>query len=492
MSDGRKNSRYKKRSGNKGYKILTVAVFTFLSIYLLGYLIAFISKPSISIETVSYGTINAPASLRGIIVREEMVVKSQIDGQPSYNYAENSRVAKNALVCTVKNGGAAALIEEEIKKIDKSIIEIQKKRKDFSIFREDIERVQKNIENIVDESIYKFGNSNISDMYSVKSRIEDQVKLRNQIWLAENSGSISNLAEEKLSYETRLSENKSYVKAEKSGLVSLKTDGFEDIVTYETVNDIAQEQIKMKVQPQYISKNMSVTAGSPLFKLVTSNTWRIVTYIPNETASKWKKGDYLNLYVNVEDEVKSVSVEIESMEERDSLTYTVFVTDKNIIDFLDFRTIDFKAEENIYEGFKIPNEAIVEKTFIKIPKDCVSSSLDDMAVIKRKADGDELIKIKVFKSDEENLYILQDFKELKIGDTIIPPGENSQAYILNQVETYKGVYVANSSVAEFTVVDILGSNSEYSVVSAQSRYGLKIYDKIVSDARAVESEENIN
>jgi hypothetical protein len=54
------------------------------------------------------------------------------------------------------------------------------------------------------------------------------------------------------------------------------------------------------------------------------------------------------------------------------------------------------------------------------------------------------------------------------------------------------VYVANSSIAEYVIVDVLGSNSEYSIVKADDQYGLKVYDKIVSDAKSVEEDESVN
>ena len=138
---GKRPANVKKKKNNKNYRIGTLLLFIVLSIYLSGYLVKLINRPSISIETLNYGTIDVPATLRGIIVRDEVVINSSIDGQAEYYYSENDRVAKNTVICSVKNTGTTDVIESEIKKIDKSILEAQKSREDFSLFKDDIKSV---------------------------------------------------------------------------------------------------------------------------------------------------------------------------------------------------------------------------------------------------------------------------------------------------------------------------------------------------------------
>ena len=481
-----------KNRANNNHKIFTITVFAALSIYLLGYLVLFLSKPSISIETVSYGSVDVPATLRGIIVRDETIVVSEMSGEPAYNYSEYDKVPDNAVVCVVKDIGAAQVIEKEIQKLDENIIAIQRNRADFSIFKEDIQRLQDNIANIVDNNIYKMNGDNISIMYSMKDQIEAQIQMRNQIWLTENTKNTTSLTDEKTQYENQLLDYKQVVRAKNGGIVSLHVDNLEEIVTIETLQDITREQINMDVQQKYISKTMSVSEGATLFRLVHSNTWYIVSYVPNEVASQWNEGDYMEIYATANDEEKYSTVQIQSMKKMETDTYTVFVTDRNLIDFMDLRTMEFKVKENIYEGFKIPNDAIVEKTFIKIPKEFVVTSLENDGVIKRNASGDSFISIKIAQSNADNVFILQDFGALKVGDTIVAQGEDAQTYILNEVVTYKGVYVVNSSIARFTVIDIIGQNVDYTIINPDNRYGLKIYDKIVSNAKTVENEEAVS
>ena len=61
---GKRPANVKKKKNNKNYRIGTLLLFIVLSIYLSGYLVKLINRPSISIETLNYGTIDVPATLR--------------------------------------------------------------------------------------------------------------------------------------------------------------------------------------------------------------------------------------------------------------------------------------------------------------------------------------------------------------------------------------------------------------------------------------------
>jgi hypothetical protein len=503
VAERRNNSHYysqhhpvgKRRNIKRGnHKALTIFIFVGLFVYLMGYVIAFATKPQISIETVNYGTIDSPQSLKGLIIRDEYVVKSTMAGEPEYFYAENEKVPKNAVVCTVKDTGTTDTIEGEIKKIDKSILEIQKKRTDISSYSDDVQRVEESITNSVDNTAYKFVNNNVSDMYNLKLDIQSQINIRNNIWINESTESTGDLTAQRNKYQSQLSGASASFKASESGIMTLMIDNLENTITPDVRTNISADQIAMTVQPKYISKSMNVEKDSPLFKIIKSNTWYVVSYVPNDVASKWKVGDTMNLYTTYDEQELSTDVKIESMKQDKKETYVVFKADKKLIDFLPIRTMEFKIRQESYTGFKIPNDSIVEKTFLKIPNDCIIDNLDSKSVIVANANGEgNAVKVKILKSDDNYSYVCQDFKTLKIGDVIMRgTGKDAGKFTISDVVTYKCVYVANSSIAEYVIVDVLGSNSEYSIVKANTQYGLKVYDKIVSDAKSVKEDESVN
>ncbi|MBQ9091170.1 MAG: hypothetical protein IJY52_02730, partial [Anaerotignum sp.] len=70
-------------------------------------------------------------------------------------------------------------------------------------------------------------------------------------------------------------------------------------------------------------------------------------------------------------------------------------------------------------------------------------------------------------------------------------GEEAGQYTVSELSPHAGVYVANSSVANFVVIEILEQNQEYAIVKAGSITGLQPYDTIVSDAKNITEGQSI-
>ena len=155
------------------------------------------------------------------------------------------------------------------------------------------------------------------------------------------------------------------------------------------------------------------------------------------------------------------------------------------------RTLEFYITDSTYDGLKIPNSAIIEKTFLKIPIGCVSESLSGTSVVKRTDGKDEIVSVNIETTDDEFAYIRQDFEALKIGDTILNgTGETAVEYKISEVSTKVGVLTANGAYAQFAGIDVLGQNSQYTIADA-STSTLKAYDKIIVNASEVAEGDEI-
>ena len=493
-------NRKKPKPRRNGHRAFIGIMFTVLFIYLLGYLITFINKPHISVESVGYGTIDVPKTLNGIVIRDEKVFKSPISGQPVFAYSDNERVKKDASVCVIKKDDTADALEEKIQEIDKDILEKQMQREDLSVFKGDIDRIETDISNTIDTYIYKLSDGGMSEVYSMKNRVNSQITMRNNIWLTENNKSVSQLNEERKGYQSQLADSIANIRSDVSGVVSFAIDGMEESLPYDDPKNVTEEQTKAKVTVNHISKSQNVDAETPIFKIVESNIWYVTAYIPKDVASNWEVGDRKVMLTTTSDENVKINVRVDSMEQLDKNTKVVFKSNESIEKVIDVRNIEFTIEDEVFEGIKVPNKAIVEKTLLKIPAECVRESNGDRGVLKSDGDETKFVSLIISKEEEANLeentgafvYVLQDFETLRIGDTILKgTGENAEKYTISEVETDKGVYVVNSSVADFKIIEVIASNSEYSIVKAGSTYGLKVYDNIVSDAKNIQESDSI-
>lgn len=489
----KQNTTRKMPAPRGSYKVFTITIFLFFTVYLCGYIWIFLNRPSVPVEMVTYGSIESASSLKGLIVREEYVVTSDRTGMPVYYFSENEKIPKGDAVCVIKDEETSSAIEEKIDDIDKDILKSLQKRSDLSIFQEDVSRIESNISQLISAYNGKFMGENIMDIASLKNQITSEMNQRTEVWLTENVEGVSNLSEEKNQYQQQLADSISTIKAEKSGLLSFQIDGQEDVLTPENIDAIEEKQVSAQVTPKYLSKTGAVEQNEVMFKIVTSNKWYVVSYLPPEVVSGWKTGDSKYLYATINEEEKRFPVTIETLVINEKEARVVFSATQDILSVIGLRNISFRVQSTSLEGIKIPNNAIIEKTVLKIPINYIAENQGQQGVYKVTNGKTEFVSLQLTRYSQEEgfAYVVQDFSSLKVGDTVTQvdeqeEGQNTSSYAISEVETMKGVFVGNSSIAKFTAITILGQNEEYTIVSpGSSSYELQAYDTIVSDAKNI-------
>ncbi|WP_352399238.1 HlyD family efflux transporter periplasmic adaptor subunit [Anaerotignum sp.] len=472
-------------------RVLPMFVFMIIGLYLFGQIVTMTAKSSdVNVETVGYGGIDTPKRYTGLIVRDEYLVKSNRTGQPFYQYSEGDYVSKDAVVCTVKDTNTTNDIENMLDKLDKDILKSQKNRSDLSAFSEDITRIEENIQRVVDSYGGRNMKSDASFLYDMKEQVQGFMMQRNEIWLTENVDSLSQLTEEKSQYEQKLAQNQSSIRAERSGVLCLSYDGLEETLTPETLGGITKGQIgDSKVS--YISKAKATSEGDPLFKITASNQWYIVAYLPNSATVNWGKGENKMLNLQQEEEVQKINAKVESVEVGEKESKVIFSSYGQMESFINRRILEFYLEETTIEGLKVPNDAIVEKSLISLPKDCMTESLGNNGVLLVNGSNTKFLPVSIVSFDEENVYVDQN-GELKLGDVILQgAGETAKQYTVASLSPRTGVYVANSSMAKFVPIDILDQNQEYAIIRSGTTYGLQAYDLIVSDAKNIKEGQDL-
>ncbi|MFV0315132.1 MAG: HlyD family efflux transporter periplasmic adaptor subunit [Anaerotignum sp.] len=472
-------------------RVLPMFVFIVIGIYLLGQMIGMASKSAdVNVETVEQGGIDTPEKYTGLIVRNEEVVNSNRAGQPYYEFSDGNYVSKNTVVCTVKDTDSTDEIETALEKVDQDILKTQKIRTDISAFSEDITRIEENIERVVDSYAGKSMKTDLSYLYDMKDQVETHMDQRNEIWLSENVESFSQLTEEKSQYEKELAQNQSAVQAPESGTIALSYDGLEQTLTPEGIEELTKDQIgDSKIN--YISKTEVVAEGEPLFKLVKSNEWYIVVFVPNSEVVNWNTGDRKALNLQLQDGAVKINSKVESLQVGEKETRVVFSTYEQMELFMEKRVLEFYLDTASIQGLKVPNNAIVEKSLISVPKDCVTESLGKDGVLLVNGGNAKFLAVSIISSDDENCYIDQN-GELKLGDVVLQgTGEDATQHTIANLMPKTGVYVANSSMAKFVSVDILDQNQEYAIVRSGTNYGLQAYDMIVSDAKNIKEGQSL-
>lgn len=102
----------------------------------------------------------------------------------------------------------------------------------------------------------------------------------------------------------------------------------------------------------------------------------------------------------------------------------------------------------------------------------------------------EFVETDAYSYDETEGVYYMDTSVLKTGDVLYKT-DSQDTYTVSKRATLIGVYNVNKGYADFKQINILYQNDEYSIVKANTTYGLNVYDYIVLDGSAVSDDQII-
>lgn len=468
-------------------------MFSLLSlVYIIGLSVNFLTKKIVNYDVLAYGSIDSAKSANAIIVRDEIVYNTDKKGVITYNVADNERVKKNSIVCSVKDEAVVKQMQDSLDEINAQIMKIQSERKDISVYSDDIKKYNSQIQDIVDESAIDFAYMSLEDVYEFKNNIQKSLDTRNQYLLSEDSEAIKDLVVQKREQESKLNENISNIVAKESGVVSYYIDGLEGEITPENMQSISKKTISDSVSSESSFKS-SIKANSPAFKLVKSNVWYIVAYIDSKYVEGWEKNSTRYIYVkdNNGEEHRLEGYIEELVDTSAKEKFVIFRITKDMLDFINVRNITIETESS-ERGYKIPNSAIMEETLLRIPTSYVDG---DSNVLKVSGNSTTKINVSVSGKDPEDsnyCYIPLQLGTLNVDTTLKSPN-GEETFVISDVKSVKGVYIVNKGIAEYKTINLTNSvsNNTHTILDPTYNTNIYIYDRVMTEPKDVKKEEII-
>ena len=241
--------------------------------------------------------------------------------------------------------------------------------------------------------------------------------------------------------------------------------------------------------------NELTETGTAVYKLATNETWSLVIPIEPERGAALEEEGYV-LVRFLKNQYESWG-QVSLLNNADGNTYLQLTFTNSMITFISDRFLE--VELIIYEetGLKIPNSSIAQKEFFLIPEEYVTQGGDNgnQGVIRQcyLEDGtisSEFVETEVYNYDSESGEYYLDVSILNAGDVLYKP-DSQETFTVSKRATLIGVYNINKGYADFKQINILYQNEEYSIVEANTMYGLNVYDYIVLDAAAVSDDQFI-
>ena len=368
--------------------ILTLAyfVFTFYS---------YSTKTTVSYYEVEEGSLVKEHNYSGLILRNEQIVNAEANGYIYFFVADGRKAAKGSPVYSIDEGGRLMDYinnhSDKLAQLNSSkIADIRAEILNYSrSFSPDNFRALYNIKNTLDAHITEYASMNIF------SSLQEELRASGIDYKQFNSDS--------------------------TGIVCTYTDGFETVTDDEINGELFNSETYVK---QTVKAGDLITSGSPAYKLITDEAWKIVFPLDENDVAEFNDGDTVKL--SFSDKGFTVKCKIRLLTGTDGKRYGVIDLDSYVIQFTSDRFVNFEIVTNDVSGLKIPDKAVTTKDFYVIPASYVIT--DDKgnkgfnkAVISDSGTAAQFVMPDIYSIDDDYAYIDCDDKDcpLQPGDYVL-------------------------------------------------------------------------
>lgn len=365
----------------KHKKKIVMLILLCIFIYIAYIVINLIKDPTDTVY-VETGQIQEEETAEGYIVRDETVVKGN-------NYkngikqikTEGEKVAKGEEIFRYYSNDEEELVEK-IKKLDVKIDEAMAKEKLSS--NPDTRILEEQIDLKINQL---YGESNLEIIRNSKQEINTSMTKKAKIAGDKSpAGSyLKKLVDERKKYENQLNSGTEYLKAPRSGVVSYRVDGYEEIFLPKDFGKYNKEflnSINLKT-------GQIIPINSESGKIIDNYHCYIVSILKSDYAKEAQVGDKVKLRLSNGKEIKA-TIEYKNIDGNDYII--TFKIEDQVEELLSYRKISFNVIWWSKSGLKVPNTAISKQ---------VIDGKEETYVTRTRIGYEDKVLIKVLKSNEK-------------------------------------------------------------------------------------------
>ena len=435
-------------------------MFGILFIYMIICLVMYVSSPHIAAYEVVAGPLSGNYRYTAFSFKEEMVIPATQSGNVSYYAREGSKIGNGSTVCSIDEGGtlsfavanaSSALAENADKEL------LSKIRSSMSVFASDFDPESY-------QNVYNFK----SDMESSMLELTSEQSL-SQLGAEQEQG-VSNLV--------------NLCTAPKEGIVVYSTDGYENLEQSKITTATFDQKNYHKTN---LRSNKNVASGDSLYKLLTDENWSLIIPLDEKLATELEDRTSIKFRFLKDNTTFAAGF---SIFQNGKEFFGKLTMSNSLIRYSAERFLDIELILNRKTGLKIPNSAVTEKVFYKIPKKYATYDEENPKEIgilrestgKKGAVVTKYITATVYNKTETDFYV--DSSLFSEGDYAIMK-DSSNKYHIKEKELLQGVYNINKGYAVFREIKLIDQNEEYCIVADGSTFGLAQFDHILLDASTV-------
>ena len=171
----------------------------------------------------------------------------------------------------------------------------------------------------------------------------------------------------------------------------------------------------------------------------------------------------------------------------------LFLTfDDSVERYADSRFVNIELLLAEQKGLKIPNSAIVQKTFYEIPKSYFyqGNNSKDLGLMLHNEGADSTFVTPTIYYETDDAYYV-DEADVPSGSQVQKNNSTELFTVGGVTDQLSGVYNVNKGYAVFKQIEVIYQNEDYSIIKTGTPYGVALYDHIVLQGDLVNENEII-
>ena len=423
----------------------------------------FLTSAHLSVYEVREGKAGGEVCTSAMIVRDETAYKTSKAGYVNYYFRDGARVSKGAKVYSLND---SSNLEDLLNMTGYNAV----------LNESDLYRLKKDISSYLSE----YNDASFDTSYKmVESFMSDYLRYRDLSLLEQINVQKVNSGGFYTEY------------AEKSGVISLYSDAYDQITVEEIRPSMFEEQAR--VVPERIKETSIYAIDDFSYKLINGSEWKLVFPITNDVyTSLMASGETIRFQIIGDDRIYEKKYDTFRSE---GALFLVVDMQRYVSEYLDSRFLDIKILLNVAEGLKIPKTSIVVKELYQIPERFVTrgNGSDNELGLCVEAYNSQTgsVNIEFFTISplfyEDGYYFISSdsLPAENFVDSIEEGKEPERAMMYSFLTRMEGVYNMNKGYAVFKRIARITDIDDYILVKKGLSGGVALYDHIILDTSAV-------
>lgn len=419
----------KKSKRNFGFKNF---LFSFVAVIIAIYV--FQSKSSaVDIMVVEKSTLENIIEAKGIVVKDEKVYTSTVDGNITFHQEEGAKVNQGLLIEDINSSSKSSEINLQLSQIEEAINKKTENSDDngeISVANATTKENNNEIQDIQNSII----NKDYENMYETVSNINENKNLENP-YLDYTLTQLNNM---KSNLTKSLNTNKVPYYSQRAGVLSYKIDGLENVYTFENIyNMMPSNTVLNEYTVTDMKQISSVKSGDSLYKIIRNFNYYMAVTLSNDFAKLFEEKKYIKVRVVYEGSANEIWGYIEKINYGSDQSTLILYFDDFFNVIYDKRYVDLQLITDIHEGLKIETKSLVEKDGIK------------GVYVKDASNIVKFMPVKILGEDENTIVVSEgSYVSEKQRNTI---DINDKKY--ETIKIYDNIILRPDKVAEGQIVD---------------------------------------